>query len=251
MEPREYERMYHCEDTYWWFQGRLHMILALLESGMRRQPRPGRTLDVGCGTGLMLQKLARWRPTGIDVSLLALGYSRKRGLQNLVQGDITRLPFADGSMDLLLALDVMEHVERDDLMIREFRRVLRPGGWLMATVPAHPWLWSDHDRALHHHRRYTKGSLRKLLRHGDFRPRRLTYGISFMYYPIVAFRKLQGLWQRSAGMEQGRPKAHIIPLPGPLNKAMIGLLKVEAALLRRIDLPVGVSLMTLAQRARD
>jgi SAM-dependent methyltransferase len=247
----EYEKMYALETTYWWFQGRMRMIEAILESCLPEPPRPGRVLDVGCGTGLILDHFAGWEPIGTDFSRLALGYSRERGVSRLVRADVVHLPFATGSLDLILALDMMEHVERDDLLIREFNRVLRPGGFLMATVPAHPDLWSDHDIALHHFRRYTATSLRALLRKGRLRPIRFTYGICFMHPVIVLFRSLQRLWQRSTGVRDPQPRTHLIPLPRPLNALLIRLLHFEAFLLRRWNLPQGTSLVVLAQKAEE
>lgn len=249
MNVEEYERMYELEDNYWWFQGRMRMITTILDTYMKETPRPGRVLDVGCGTGLMLSKLKHWEPTGLDFSHLAMNFCRKRGIEHLMIGDVVKLPVADESVDLVLALDLIEHIERDDLMIQEFRRVLRPGGYLMATVPAHQFLWSDHDIALHHYRRYSYKSLRKLLDSAGLEPVKYTYGISFTYYPIVLFRMLQKAWQRSTGVKgPARPRAHLIPLPWFINTPFIKMLHLEAWLLRYINLPQGVSLMTLCRK---
>lgn len=253
MNREEYDRMYFLEGTYWWFQGRLRIIESVLDEFLPAEPRPGRVLDVGCGTGLMLERFGRWKPIGLDFSGAALKYCRQRGLPRILRADVTRLPVESGSIDLILALDLMEHVERHDLMIREFHRVLRPGGCLMATVPAHPWLWSDHDVALHHFRRYTRGSLRALLRHGHLRPIKFSHAITFTYPGIVAFRRIQRLLHgdpRRSSKGEGA-KAHLIPLPAPVNAALTGLLGVEAALLRRTNLPFGVSLVALAQKGGD
>ncbi len=251
MNIAEYEKMHALEDTYWWFQGRKDIIRSMLSACLPGEPRPGRVLDVGCGTGLMLRELAPWRPVGLDFSSHALEFSRGRGLENLVRGDVVRLPFADNSLDLILALDLMEHVERDDLLIREFHRVLRPGGWMIATVPAHPYLWSDHDIALHHFRRYTSQSFRKLLATGNLKPKRFTYCITAVHPPIVVFRLVQKLVQRIAYKPgQRRHRTHLIRLPHFANNLLIQVLRLEAWLLKRIDFPGGTSLLTLAQKKK-
>lgn len=250
MNVEEYERMYDLEDTYWWFQGRMRMIQSLLDRHMPEPPRPGRVLDIGCGTGLMLSRLKKWQPAGLDFSHLSMHFCRKRGIRHLMVGDVVHLPVRSNSLDLILALDLIEHIEDDHAMIREFRRVLRPGGYLMATVPAHQSLWSDHDIALHHFRRYSHRGFRRLLARGGFSPIKYSYGISFTYYPIVAFRSLQRLWQRSLRVPpHARPRTHLIPVPWFINQPLIQLLHLEAWLLRYVDLPVGVSLMTLARKA--
>jgi ubiquinone/menaquinone biosynthesis C-methylase UbiE len=249
MNVEEYEKMYTMEDTYWWFQGRQQIVKSMVQQYVRKKPRPGRVLDVGCGTGLLLQRLSALRPVGIDFSQLALRFSRRRGAKNLLRGDVTSLPIQDSSLDLIFALDLIEHIEHDDQLVREFQRVLASGGHLIATVPAHQVLWSDHDVALHHFRRYSWRSFRKLLTGAGLRPVKYSYAISFTYYPIVLFRLLQLWWQRSHGVEgPARPKTHLIPLPTFLNLPLIWVLQLEAFLLRYVNLPVGVSLLAVCRK---
>lgn len=249
MNREEYDRMYFLEGTYWWFQGRLRIIKSVLGAYLPIKPRRGRVLDVGCGTGLMLDEFKSWSPVGLDFSGAALKYCRQRGLSQILRGDVTNLPIASDSIDLILALDLMEHVDRHDLMIREFHRVLKPGGCLMATVPAHPTLWSDHDIALHHFRRYTRGSLRALLKHGGLKPLKFSYAITFTYPAIVAFRKLQKWWCGLRGTKKREAaRAHLIPLPRPINGLLTKLLHIEAEMLAKMNLPFGVTLVTLARK---
>jgi len=249
MNREEYDRMYFLEGTYWWFQGRLRIIKRVLEAYLPIKPRRGRVLDVGCGTGLMLDEFKSWSPVGLDFSGAALKYCRQRGLNQILRGDVTNLPIDSNSIDLILALDLMEHVDRHDLMIREFHRVLKPGGCLMATVPAHPNLWSDHDIALHHFRRYTRGSLRALLKHGGLKPLKFSYAITFTYPAIVLFRRIQQWYQGlRGGKRREGAKAHLIALPRPLNALLTHILHLEAALLARMNLPFGVTLVTLARK---
>ena len=249
MNVEEYERMYQMEDTYWWFQGRMHMIEAMLATYMKIDPKPGHVLDVGCGTGLMLGRLKDKDPVGLDFSPLSLQFCKRRGITRLIRGDVTHLPFADNSLDLVLALDLIEHVERDDMMVKEVARVLRPGGYFMATVPAHQSLWSDHDVSLHHYRRYSYNGFLKLIKSSGLKPVKYSYGITFTYPIVVAFRTLQKMWRRSVGTQSDiTPKAHLIPLPWFLNTPLIWVLQLEGWLLRFMNLPVGVSLMSLARK---
>jgi len=245
MRPEEYERMYSLENTYWWFQGRKEIVLELL----RRYTPLGNdrlsVLDVGCGTGLMLEALRPYaHPVGIDFSRLAMMYCAQRGIERLVCARVEALPFGDETFDLLLALDLFEHIDDDAALIREMWRLCRPGGRLLISVPAYPFLWSDHDEALHHRRRYRRTTLRQLIGLTDFEIVRFTYAITVLLLPIVVFRLLQRVLK-----PKGAPKTHLIALPKPINRLLIALEKAEARWLRSYDLPFGVSLLALLRKA--
>jgi ubiquinone/menaquinone biosynthesis C-methylase UbiE len=245
MEAAEYERMYALEDTYWWFQGRKQIITSCLET--HDLLRPGlRVLDVGCGTGLMLQRLADLDPMGLDFSSLSMRYCRLRGAKRLLQADVARLPLQDSSLDLILGLDLLEHVERDDLLVDQFQRVLKPGGHVLITVPAHQDLWSEHDEALHHFRRYSANQFRRLLTERGFTLVKFSFAISATYLPIVAFRRLQRWLHRNANNR--KPKTHLIVLPRLINQALIRVLHAEAWWLRNHDIPFGITLLALARK---
>ncbi|MCX7045745.1 MAG: class I SAM-dependent methyltransferase [Candidatus Sumerlaeota bacterium] len=252
MNIEEYEKMYVLEDTYWWFQGKKYIVFSLLDHHGALQPRspspgapPPIAVDIGCGTGLTLAFLrGRARPLGLDLSPLSMMYCRKRGIHDLGRCEATALPLRDESVDLALALDMIEHISDDVKAYSEIARILRPGGQAILTVPAHPFLWSEHDEALHHFRRYTRGRLRALLESQPLEITRLTYAITFTFAPIVLFRVLTRLVCRR---KQG-PKTHVILLPRWINRALIGLLKIEARLLRRMDLPFGVSLVAMVKK---
>ncbi|HUT23610.1 MAG TPA: class I SAM-dependent methyltransferase [Sumerlaeia bacterium] len=246
MDPAEYARMYDLEDTYWWFQGRKHIVVRILNLLPAFRDGKARVLDMGCGTGLMLECLNRssWS-VGVDFSPLALEFSRKRGAKNLVRADVVSLPIQSESFDLALALDLAEHVERDDALLAEAYRVLKRGGDLVMTVPAHPFLWSDHDEALYHCRRYTYAAFRERVLAAGFVIDRLSYCISFTFPLIVGFRLLQRWLQKSE-----HPKTHLIVLPGWANKILIGAVALEAFLLKWFNLPIGVTLLVAAQKKK-
>src|SRR4051812_40050263 len=123
----------------------------------------GPVLDVGCGTGILLEHLGGYGPAfGLDASATALDFCVTRGLGGLVRGSGDRLPFADGSFALVTAIGVIEHIAADQAALDEWARVLRPGGQLVLLTSAYRWLWSGHDVANHHVRRYTSGQVEAL-----------------------------------------------------------------------------------------
>jgi SAM-dependent methyltransferase len=141
-----------------------------------------------------------------------------------------------------VASDVLEHIEDDLAAVSEIARVLRPGGAAIISVPAHQWLFSEHDAALHHFRRYSKARLRDVLERGGFRIRRISYWNAALFPAICLHRLLVKLRR---GHE---PRSDIRSSPWPINQALAALLAVEAAILRHAPLPWGVSLVGVAER---
>ena len=247
MKEPEYERMYRLEDSYWWFVGRHRLVEALLYArygapGSRSGSSGLTFLDVGCGTGAMSVRLARWgRVVSADFSPLALQFSRRRGLGPLVGADAMRLPFASGSFDAVVTMDVLEHLPDDCAAIAEFFRVLKPGGRVFATIPAYGHLWSEHDVALMHFRRYQRAELRERFTAAGFRIEKLSHTMSALY-PVVALQRR--LNARKAPHDP--PQAAMPSVPFALNAALTGLLGAENALARRFNFPFGVSILCIA-----
>ncbi|PIU95741.1 MAG: methylase [Armatimonadetes bacterium CG_4_10_14_3_um_filter_66_18] len=243
LNAQEYEIQYRLEDSYWWFVGRRRIICAWL-SQLVGGNSDQLLLDIGCGTGTTMWRLRQFcRVVGVDFSNLALARAQSRGLDRLVGGSALSLPFAEGSFGLLTLLDVLEHLKDDAGALRGMRRILRPGGSLLLTVPAYPSLWSQHDVALHHYRRYTGSRLRNVVEAADFRVERLSYAICAPTPLTFAFRWAQGRLATPAA-----PKTALIQLPRPLNQFLISLLTLEAFALRATALPFGVSLLCHAVR---
>lgn len=243
MDYAEYEKMYRLEQTYWWFQGRMRIVLTLLEPALRGGTK--RLVDLGCGTGMILDELTRrGRATGLDFSPRALEFCRRRGLAALAQADVTRLPVATGSADVVTALDITEHVEDDQGLVSEAARILRPGGHLLITVPAHRFLWSEHDVALWHKRRYSRRQLLALFADQPLRVLRCSYAITFTFPAIVVFRLLSNVLPH----RRREARTHLVSLPRWVNGLLRGVLSVEAWLLKRMNLPFGVTLVVVAER---
>lgn len=243
MNTEEYERMHRLEDSYWWFVGRHHLIQTFLWEKYGAQNRLT-VLDIGCGTGAMSRKLSRWGTVvSADFSPLALSFSRRRNLTRLCAADAMRLPFQEASFDLVIALDILEHLPDDAAALCEVHRVLKPGGRILATVPAYPSLWSGHDVALMHFRRYVAREVRQRFAAAGLRVEKLSYAMTLLYPIVWLVRR----WSRLCG-QNAPPKASLVPVPGFANRLLVGLLAVENALIRRINMPFGVTVFCMAER---
>jgi SAM-dependent methyltransferase len=245
MHEHEYDAMYGLEDSYWWYVARRLLIVELLREEIK-QRAGARILDVGCGTGANLGAFeSLGQAMGIDASIEALHLCQSRAMNAVAQSAIEELPFFPRTFDVVTALDVLEHTDDDLRALGEIHRVCRSGGLLLATVPAYGFLWSEHDEALKHRRRYTAHELRNKLTITGFEVVRTSYFISTLFFPILALRIWQGLRKSST-----HPRTSVVVLPGWINAALIGLLGLERWLFQRMNLPFGVSIVALARPIR-
>ncbi|GBC92204.1 putative S-adenosylmethionine-dependent methyltransferase [bacterium HR15] len=240
MQAEEYARMFQFETDYWWFVGRRRLVMRLLQpylSGCE-----GWILDAGCGTGAMLCELQGFgQVVGLDLEPLALRYARQRGEFALVQARLESLPFRAETFCAITALDVLEHLPDDRPAFQELWRVLQPRGVLVVTVPAYRFLWSKHDIALRHYRRYTARELGQRLCEAGFEVQKLSYAVSVLFVPIMLFRWWDR-WRRTP------PAATLVPVNPAINRWLIRLQEWEARLIQRVNLPFGVSLVAVARK---
>ncbi len=242
MNIGEYQQMYELEGFYWWFVARRKLLRDLI--ARRSDAAPLRILDVGSGTGYNHAVLSQFGSVvNVDFSAEALRLSRERGLSNLVLSNVQEVGLRDGCMDLATALDVLEHTDDDLAAMRELRRILRPGATLVLTVPAYGFLWSEHDEALHHRRRYTASELCNKLRSSGFHVEFCSYYITLLFFPVLLMRVLQNLAKDGV-----RPKTSHVILPRWLNSFLIRLLDLERWLLRSVRLPFGVTVACIASK---
>lgn len=243
MQQHTYSIMYEVEGTHWWFAGRRRIIAAFVEEICRKLNQDEiRILDVGCGTGANLELLGKYgKAEGVDVSPAALDFCRARGLVNVRQGEAEKLPYEDGSFDLVTALDVVEHLDDDVAGLREMRRVLRPGGRALLFVPAFMFLWGVQDDVSHHRRRYTLPGLRRVLREAGYEVERATYANISFFAPILLGRVLM----RATGL---RPASENNINVSALNGVLGRILGAESSLLRRMNFPFGVSALCVARK---
>ncbi|MGQ0816205.1 MAG: methyltransferase domain-containing protein [Gemmatimonadota bacterium] len=242
MDRQLYEAHDTLEATHWWFVARAHIIMSLLCQELPRGAPPPRIIDLGCGTGGMLLHLRELGPAaGVDAAPAAVAIAREKTGTDVRLGSLPAdVPFERGSFDVVTVLDVIEHVSDDAASLRTAYDLLRPGGLMVCTVPAHQYLWSEHDVLNEHKRRYSKSELKHKLEHTGFRLRMLSYYNMFFYPPVAVLRLMRR--HRTAH----KPQLGIVP--GPINALFTGLFAAERHLLRFVNLPIGVSLIAIADR---
>jgi SAM-dependent methyltransferase len=233
-------RLAAIEEEHFWFGPRLALVERLLD---RHPPPPGAlVLDLGCGTGALLEPLRRrgYRPLGLDVRPEGLASVRARDPDAwLVQAEADRLPLRDGSVDAVVALDVLEHVD-DGRVLAEVARVLRPGGLLVASVPAYRWLWSRRDEDAGHLRRYGRRELERALADAGLAPAEvLRY--QCLLFPLVAVSRLVGRRGTTVRDLEDAP-------PRLANRALGAVNRFEVRLGRHVRFPFGSSLVVAAEK---
>jgi len=244
LDLHTYEILYRIEETHWWHSARRAIVLDWIE-----QRYAGRhdldILDAGCGTGLLLQQLQPLgKVEGVDISEEALEFCRKRGLSNVRRADVLELPFEAESFDMITALDVLEHLDDDVASLREFRRVLKPGGRVFIFVPAHRWLWSLQDDVSHHRRRYTARTLRETVESSGLDIERQSYVSTFLLPVIFLGRQWLKVWLRFSEVNTEND-LH----PAWSNGVLKSVFNSEIPILRRMNMPFGASLLCVARKA--
>lgn len=243
MELEAYANLFEIEERLWWYQGRRRVCFDLLDRHLAARGDLD-VLDVGCGTGYNVNLLRRFgRAQGVDMSEEALKFCRQRGVEEVTLHQAEELPFADQTFDLLTAFDVIEHIEDDRGALGEFHRLLRPDGWLLIYTPALPWMYNEHDRKVHHKRRYVKSELLEKLDTSGFEVRHISY-VNLLILPFVlAARALFTLFPRDhAEMEVPRE---------PLNTFFAKLCELESRWVNSVGLPYGMTLVALARKRKD
>jgi SAM-dependent methyltransferase len=241
METRLYKQQAGLEDRHWWYAGRRAILETFLRRAIGTNPNVAVT-TIGCGTGAELEFLSQFGSVqGVDLSPEAVEYCRRRGYE-IRQASATDTGLPAQSADLVTAFDLLEHVDDDRAAIREFRRLLRPGGHCLVTVPAIPSLWSPADDMLHHRRRYTPAQLQTRFEEAGFVIERLTFFNLLLFFPAVVVRRIKTALTPLVGYRYDIFETQRIP-----NAILTRLFASERYWLASHDAPVGLSLLLLAR----
>ncbi|MFQ5681780.1 MAG: class I SAM-dependent methyltransferase [Candidatus Binatia bacterium] len=248
MRPDLITDLYEKEQYYWWNVSKREMVLSLVRESALKQDQAllGVGVDIGCGAGYTAKVFeSSWRMVGIDLSKESLRFCRLRGLKRLCRIDMTRfsLPFKADSFDLVLALDVIEHMDEDTRALAECRRILKAGGVLIVTVPAFMALWSPWDEALGHRRRYNISGLAGMVQQAGLTIQRLTYIFFFVLPPAIMVRGVKRLIQREAASYS----SDFFPIPSVLNRFLIHIGRLEQWIIAKFkwNLPFGLSVISV------
>jgi dolichyl-phosphate beta-glucosyltransferase len=237
--PDEYRFMYEMENYHWWFVSRRNLVVHLIKALRFSSPA---ILDVGSGTGGNLLELSKLGQTfGVDIAQQAVEFCRKRGLSNVVQSPVEHITYGDKSFDIITCLDLLEHVSNPVQVLAALRRLLKDGGRMVITVPAFRVLWSQHDDALCHLRRYEKDSLLRDLNEAGWNVETMNYFFlaSFLVVaPIRIMRRL--LFSRYRLMSD----TTTLP-PKPINEFLKLVCKAEIKLADRCQVPFGTTLYAI------
>jgi SAM-dependent methyltransferase len=246
MDAALYEQHAELEQEHWWFVARRAIIGTVLDHHLERGA-DRRLLDVGCGTGGMLPLLAQFGTvSGIEGEPLAVEHCRAAfGRFDVQLGQVPSDVPHDGSFDLVSAFDVIEHIDDDVEALAALRAAVRPGGLIVVTVPALPWLWSAHDDLNGHKRRYTRQSLTAALTRAGVEVAALSYFNTVLLPAVAAARLVQHLRPRPAA-----PHSDFRMPTRWVNRALTRAMASERGLVARGGLPIGVSLVAVATPAR-
>jgi len=239
MDRIVYDRMAEHDSTHWWYTARrdvLHDYIVRYAD----LPKDARVLEIGCGTGHNLPMLQQFGTVdAIEIDPAARAIASKRLGKPVGDAPLPMLPGVPrGAYDMIAVLDVVEHIDDDVAALRAMKECLKPGGKVLIAVPAHRWMWSAHDVVNHHHRRYSKASLRKAIDAAGLVPKKLGYCNSLLF-PLAAAARV-------GGRLTGRDDSDDSPPPGPVNKLFEAIFRAERHLVGRVPMPIGVSILTLA-----
>jgi 2-polyprenyl-3-methyl-5-hydroxy-6-metoxy-1,4-benzoquinol methylase len=230
-----YARLYR---EHWWWRVREGILVNKIRDLLKSTAAPARILDVGCGAGVFFDVLAQFGEVeGIESDAAAVEQSG-RWRSRIHTGELDEHFTPGHSFDLILMLDVLEHVERPDQVLRRAAELLSPGGQLLVTVPAFNWLWTSHDQLNHHLKRYTASELRVLLERASLAVVETRYLFQSLVVPKLLVRVRERLLPASADLP-GIP-------PRSLNRALQVWYRTENALAG--GLPFGSSVLAVARR---
>lgn len=247
MDQNFYLQYAAVEDHHWWFVARRQIIHSVIRR--LQLPPHAQILEVGCGTGGNLAMLSQHGDvSAMEVEAIACELANQRQLTLVKPGRLPDLIPFEKDFDLILALDVIEHIPDDLAALKALYSRLKSGGWLIITVPAYQFLWSQHDEINHHQRRYRRRQLSRLIQSAGFHPTKSSYFNTFLF-PLVFLTRM---YQKILKVESQATISDDLKLPSPLlNRILTKIFASERYFLPLFSFPWGVSILVIARKIGD
>ncbi|AFY53648.1 methyltransferase family protein [Rivularia sp. PCC 7116] len=244
MEKDFYLQYASVEDKHWWFVARRQIIQQVI-CGLSL-PKNAQILEAGCGTGGNLQMLSSYGVvSAMELDEVACQLANQRQITQVKRGHLPdKIPF-NSSYDLILILDVIEHLDDDLSALEALYYKLKPGGYLLVTVPAYQFLWSEHDEINHHKRRYRLKNLINLVKKAKYQVSYSSYFNTFLFPLIAIVRSLAKLLPKQ---NKHQTSSDLVVPSKSVNKFLKWLFASERYLIDKLSLPFGVSILLLARK---
>ena len=243
MKPIAYREMYENELSHAWYVTTRKLMINILKKHLKMNAK---ILDVGCGTGgtiKFLKEAGFINVSGLDNHHQAIKYCHKRGLKNVLLGDVNNLPFKSQSFNGVICMDVLYHKGLNpQKALGEFRRVLKSDGILYIEEPSYNWIKSKHDSVIETERRYTTSSIENLVKSGNFNILKRSYFNSILSFPIF-IKKL-----KDKVSSQHTESSDVYRLPTLVNSVMLSIMEVEGLLVKNSNLPFGLSVISVVKK---
>ena len=250
MEQHHYEDMYKTQNSHWWFVGRRNIIKSQIRK--LNLKKESEILEVGCGTGGNIELLTKFgNVSAFEMNEYALRTSKKIAKKINFSIELSpgycpdNIPFKEKKFDFICMLDVLEHIEEDDTTISNLKNKLNENGHILITVPAYNWLWSKHDEINHHKRRYSKGSIKKLIQSKNMKLIKLSYFNSFLF-PIAAAVRLLDLEKNIDEREINKNSVN----NRIFNWLLTKIFSFERHLIKFFSFPFGLSIILILKNEK-
>jgi 2-polyprenyl-3-methyl-5-hydroxy-6-metoxy-1,4-benzoquinol methylase len=239
---KNYASKYHeLEENHWWFLGRRDILYRLVKSCRR----DAQILEVGCSGGPLIRLLKAHgfkKIRGIDIDEEAIKVCKQRGIDEARVADAENTGFQDQQFDLIIASDILEHIENEEKALSEWNRILKSGGKLIIFVPAFNFLWSGHDERNIHYRRYSKSKLLKVVEREGFTVQRISFWNFSLFLPVclrrLAYKVVTG----------AVPGDNLYQANAFVGKILATILRIENILLSKLNFPFGISIFAIARK---
>ena len=242
-----FKKIRRIEEGNWWYVSRLELVNQIVKEFNKKKLK---ILDVGCGTGSVMESFSKeYDVIGVDSMEQAVRYTSKRGIK-VRKGNAKNLPFKKNSFDVVLCLDILEHIKNDGKVVEEVYKVLKEGGKFIITVSAFNLLWGEADDLSFHVRRYAKNTILKLLR--DFKIKKCTYWNTTLFFPVLISRTIGRLTKHLK--KPNKPSLYNLvyteelSVAKPLNNILTAILRFENTIIKKTNLPFGISLVVVCEK---